>query len=111
MDATHRGVTCSVFLEGRVRGELTTHLSSTQEHERSKRLNNYQPTGTDGACCAIDHHPYGCTLREGRAWGTLVLTEKTAFGPLYLHLFYLNRVHFIFDSINSPSIDLLYLLF
>jgi hypothetical protein len=41
MDATHRGVTCSVFLEGRVRGELTTHLSSTQEHERSKRSNDH----------------------------------------------------------------------
>jgi hypothetical protein len=41
VDATHRGVTCSVFLEGRVRGELTTHLSSTQEHERSQRSNDH----------------------------------------------------------------------
>jgi hypothetical protein len=41
VDATHRGVTYSVFLEGRVRGELTTHLSSTQEHERSKRSNDH----------------------------------------------------------------------
>jgi hypothetical protein len=42
VDATHRGVTCAVFLEGHVRGELTTHLSSTQALWRFKRSNDHR---------------------------------------------------------------------
>ena len=86
MDATPRGVTCSVFLEGRVRGELTTHLSSTQEHERSKRSNDHwQGHMAPVARLTI---PLCMHTERRHGMGDACARREYSATPLYIHRFH-----------------------